>query len=164
MCTLGKTSGLLRKCFTSKRFKLLSGELKRATIPQFQYMCDKTWIEHLDVYGSDKLSATWSSNGATTAEFTLQIKSARFTEQHIFSSPLNTPLPACSLIPASRSGCSSPTRPHPSACSFRATRLLVHVAEGRTEKPLHIASRSLSFLSISRLECRCVFSKARARS
>ena len=68
----------------------------------------------------------------------MQIKSARFTEEQLFSSRLSSTDPCLQLLtPASRASCSSPPCPHPSACSFRATRLLVHAAE---EKPVHIAS------------------------
>jgi hypothetical protein len=81
----------------------------------------------LDVY---RLTVTWTLNGAIAAELRMlrmQIKSARFTEEQLFSSRLSSADPCLQLLtPASRAG-----------CSFRATRLLVHAAE---EKPVHIAS------------------------
>ena len=81
----------------------------------------------LDVY---RLSATWAFNGAIATELRMQIKSARFTEEQLFSSLLTRPPPACSFSPLHAERDAPPRharilRPAPSAppdCSFMMGR------------------------------------------
>jgi hypothetical protein len=71
-------------------FQAAIGEAHASDDPPISmHMRQRHGLRRLDVH---RLSATWSSNGATTAEPRMQIKSARFTEEPLFSSLLNTPL------------------------------------------------------------------------